>query len=45
LRVYAKCIDGQDAQGRRLIEGALGTPDLPNANDEDEDEDEDNEAA
>lgn len=36
LRVYAKCIDGQDAQGRRLIDGALGTPDLPDANDEDE---------
>jgi hypothetical protein len=26
LRVYAKCIDGQDAQSRRLIEGALGNP-------------------
>jgi hypothetical protein len=36
LRVYAKCIDGQDAQGRRLIEGALGTPDLPAADDEEE---------
>lgn len=26
LRVYAKCIEGQDVQGRRLIEGALGEP-------------------
>jgi integrase len=27
LRVYAKCIEGQDVQGRRLIDGALGEPD------------------
>ncbi len=26
LRVYAKCIEGQDVQGRRLIDGALGDP-------------------
>jgi integrase len=26
LRVYAKCIEGQDAQSRKLIEGALGEP-------------------
>ena len=26
LRVYAKCIEGQDAQSRKLIDGALGDP-------------------
>jgi hypothetical protein len=31
LRVYAKCIEGQDAQSRKLIEGALGEPELGTA--------------
>jgi len=26
LRVYAKCIEGQDAQSRKLVENALGGP-------------------
>ena len=29
LRVYAKCIEGQDAQSRKLIEGALDDPEQP----------------
>jgi integrase len=29
LRVYAKCIEGQDAQSRKLIDGALGEPEKP----------------
>jgi hypothetical protein len=29
LKVYAKCIDGQDHIARRRIEDALGDPDEP----------------
>lgn len=29
LRVYAKCLDGQDAAARRRIEAALGTEPPP----------------
>jgi integrase len=29
LRVYAKCIEGQDAQSRKLIENALGASEQP----------------
>ena len=41
LRMYAKCIDGQDALGRRLIEDALGTPESPEREKSDETEDDD----
>jgi integrase len=41
LRVYAKCIDGQDALGRRLIEDALGTPEPPKDDPQDNDQDQD----
>ena len=37
---YAKCIDGQDALGRRLIEDALGTPEPPKDDPQDNDQDE-----
>jgi len=33
LRVYAKCIEGQDAQSRELIDGALGEPGKPKPDD------------
>jgi integrase len=33
LRVYAKCIEGQDAQSRKLIDGALGEPEKPQPDD------------
>jgi integrase len=36
LRVYAKCIEGQDAQSRKLIEGALGEPEQGKAEDDTE---------
>lgn len=34
LRVYAKCIEGQDAQSRKLIENALGEPEQVKSTDE-----------
>lgn len=39
LRVYAKCIGGQDALRRRLIEDTLGTPEPPKEDSEDNDQD------
>ena len=33
LRVYAKCIEGQDAHSRKLIDGALGEAGKPKPDD------------
>jgi hypothetical protein len=36
LKVYAKCIDGQDHIARRRIEDALGDPGEPDGDPEDD---------
>jgi hypothetical protein len=36
LKIYAKCIDGQDDIARRRIEDALGEPGEPDSNPEDD---------
>jgi integrase len=41
LRIYAKCIDGEDEAARRRIEGALGTAQSGPAPDDDQVDDED----
>ena len=40
LRVYAKCIEGQDAQSRKLVENVLGEPDPTKAKPEEGSRDE-----